>query len=168
VRTHTNLHLENRLELYETGMLSWDIVRDIEMTVEILVTPTLSQRRISLFIDFETRTGSSVKVLTLTDRAEGGLGVPKVLVGLGPLTCNEQISKIYHLQSRDHTNLPVQLEGKVRLVGQKSFFAWLGNSYLFILGTKKPLKKTRGLEAENSWPRQSSPLIDAVWKERLG
>ena len=76
MRTHTNLHLENRLELYEAGMLSWDIVRDIEMTVEILVTLTLSQRRISLFIDFETRTGSSVKVLTLTDRAEGGLGVP--------------------------------------------------------------------------------------------
>jgi hypothetical protein len=97
---------------------------------QILVTLTLSQCRISLFIDFETRTGSSVKVLTLTDRAEGGLGVPKVLVGLGPLTCNEQISKIYHLQSRDHTNLPVQLEDKVRLVGQKSLcLAW---KFIFI------------------------------------
>ena len=30
VRTHTNLQLEHRLELYEAGMLPWDI----EMTVE--------------------------------------------------------------------------------------------------------------------------------------
>jgi hypothetical protein len=30
VRTHTNLHLEHRLELYEAGMLPWDL----EMTVE--------------------------------------------------------------------------------------------------------------------------------------
>jgi hypothetical protein len=30
VRTHTNLQLEHRLELYETGMFPWDI----EMTVE--------------------------------------------------------------------------------------------------------------------------------------
>jgi hypothetical protein len=30
VRTHTNLHLEQRLELYEAGMLPWDI----EMTVD--------------------------------------------------------------------------------------------------------------------------------------
>jgi hypothetical protein len=30
VSTHTNLHLEYRLELYETGILPWDI----EMTVE--------------------------------------------------------------------------------------------------------------------------------------
>jgi hypothetical protein len=30
VRTHTNLQLEHRLELYEAGMLPWDL----EMTVE--------------------------------------------------------------------------------------------------------------------------------------
>ena len=30
MRTHTNLQLEHRLELYETGMLPWDL----EMTVE--------------------------------------------------------------------------------------------------------------------------------------
>ena len=30
VRTHTNLKLEHRLEMYETGLLPWDI----EMTVE--------------------------------------------------------------------------------------------------------------------------------------
>ena len=30
VSPHTNLHLEHRLELYEVGMLPWDI----EMTVE--------------------------------------------------------------------------------------------------------------------------------------
>ncbi len=30
VRTHTNLQLEYRLELYDTGMIPWDI----EMTVE--------------------------------------------------------------------------------------------------------------------------------------
>ncbi len=30
VRTHTNLKLEQRLEMYETGLLPWDI----EMTVE--------------------------------------------------------------------------------------------------------------------------------------
>jgi hypothetical protein len=30
VRTHTNLQFEHRLELYEAGMLPWDI----EMTVE--------------------------------------------------------------------------------------------------------------------------------------
>ncbi len=30
MRTHTNLQLEHRLELYEAGMLPWDL----EMTVE--------------------------------------------------------------------------------------------------------------------------------------
>jgi hypothetical protein len=30
VRTHTNLQFEYRLEIYETGMIPWDI----EMTVE--------------------------------------------------------------------------------------------------------------------------------------
>ncbi len=30
MRTHTNLQLEHRLELYESGMLPWDL----EMTVE--------------------------------------------------------------------------------------------------------------------------------------
>ena len=32
--THTNLKLEQRLEMYEAGLLPWDIVSDIEMTVE--------------------------------------------------------------------------------------------------------------------------------------
>jgi hypothetical protein len=33
VRTHTNLKLEQRLEMYETGLFPWDIERTVEESV---------------------------------------------------------------------------------------------------------------------------------------
>ncbi len=33
MRTHTNLKLEQRLEMYETGLLPWDIEMTVEETV---------------------------------------------------------------------------------------------------------------------------------------
>ena len=76
-----------------------------------------------------------VLVLTLTG---GGSGVAEALAGLSPLAFNQKISKTY--KSRDHKNLPAQLEAEVRLVSQTSCFLWLGNSYLFTLGLKTPEK----------------------------
>jgi hypothetical protein len=44
VRSHTNLHLKHRLELYEAGMLPWDI----EMTVSLCQTTRTGSLTVSL------------------------------------------------------------------------------------------------------------------------
>ena len=53
--THTNLQLENRLEVYEAGMFPWDI----EMTVEESLTTRTGSLTVSL-----TRSLNLKRILT--------------------------------------------------------------------------------------------------------